>query len=162
MKQLNRYLFTFIIGTLVLASCGKNGAIGPIGPQGPVGSTGAQGPVGPAGPKGADGQNGSVIYSGTTAPLAATGAIGDFYLNETTGLLYGPKTASGWGSGFSLIGATGATGVAGSITYSGNGAPPSSTGVTGDYYLDKTNYLLYGPKTVSGWDTPINLQGPQG
>lgn len=153
MKQLNHYSFTFIIVALILASCGKNSVVGPIGPQGPVG---------PAGPKGADGQNGSAIYSGTTTPLSTIGAVGDFYLNETTGLLYGPKTASGWGYGFSLIGATGATGAAGSQTYSGSGAPPSSTGVIGDYYLDKTNYLLYGPKTVSGWDTPINLQAPQG
>ena len=177
MKKLNYYFFIFIAASLILASCGKDGAVGPTG------ATGPQGAVGPAGPTGANGANGSVIYSGTTAPPSTTGTTGDFYLDLSTGLLYGPKTATGWGTGFSLIGPTGATGAkgatgatgpagptgatgaagtAGSKIYSGNGMPPSSTGTTGDYYLDKTNYLLYGPKTSTGWGTPIALQGPAG
>jgi hypothetical protein len=168
MKRLSYYLLISITAMIIFTSCGKDGAVGPAG------ATGPQGAVGPAGPAGANGQNGSVIYSGTMAPPAATGAVGDFYLNTATGLLYGPKTASGWGTGFSLIGATGvagatgamgatgAAGVPGSKTYSGSGAPASTTGTVGDYYLDKTNYLLYGPKTASGWGSPINLQGPAG
>ena len=45
------------------------------------------------------------ILSGTGAPTAMTGAIGDFYLNTTTYLLYGPKTvpsssnSTGWVQG---------------------------------------------------------------
>ncbi|WP_431215999.1 hypothetical protein ACQ86N_15925 [Puia sp. P3] len=37
---------------------------------------------------------------------------------------------------------------------------PSAT--QGTTTSDKTSYLLYGPKTASGWGMPINLQGPQG
>lgn len=143
----------------IFASCGKDGAVGPTGPTGP------QGPVGPAGPTGANGQNGSVIYSGTTAPASTVGATGDFYIDLSADMLYGPKTSSGWGTGISLkgnTGATGATGAAGSKIYSGSGAPAGATGMTGDYYLDKTNYRLYGPKTSSGWGSPISLQGPAG
>jgi hypothetical protein len=156
-----RYLFLFSIICLsfLLVKCGKDGAVGPAG------NTGATGAVGPAGPAGTDGAAGSVIYSGNTAPAVSKGAVGDFYLDTSTGLLYGPKTANGWGTGFSLKGAngaTGATGAAGSTTLSGAGLPAVNLGKTGDYYLDKTNYLLYGPKTASGWGVPINLRGPAG
>ena len=156
-----RYLLalSFICLSLLLVKCGKDGAIGPQGNAGDKGTTGA---VGPAGPAGANGIAGSVIYSGNTAPPADKGIAGDFYLNTTTGLLYGPKAAAGWGTGFSLKGSAGATGTAGSTTLSGAGLPAGSLGKTGDYYLDKTNYLLYGPKTGSEWGVPINLQGPAG
>jgi hypothetical protein len=163
MKKINYCLFPFIALIIIITSCGKGGAVGPAG------STGA---VGPAGPAGANGTNGSVIYSGTITPDATTGANGDFYLDLSTGLLYGPKTVSGWGTGFSLLGASGAPGTAGSKIISGSGAPSIAVGVPGDYYLDRTNYLLYGPKVVIvigrggfgglSWGTPIALQGPAG
>jgi len=156
MKKFTYYFFAFALAAFLFTSCSKTGAVGPTG------ATGATGAVGPAGPAGADGKNGSVIYSGTADPSATVGAVGDFYINLTTGLLFGPKTDGGWGTGVSLKGATGATGAAGSKIYSGSGAPPSTTGVNGDYFLDSTDYLLYGPKTSSGWGTPISLQGPAG
>lgn len=34
----------------------------------------------------------------------SVGNVGDFYLNLTTDVLFGPKTASGWGTGISLKG----------------------------------------------------------
>src|SRR5258705_12187898 len=110
------YLFLILSLMVLFTSCGKDGAVGPQGSTGPAGATAA---VGPAGPAGTNGQNGSIIYSGTIVPAGTTGAVGDFYINLTTGLLYGPKTATGWGTGFSLKGATGATGAAGSKIYSG-------------------------------------------
>ncbi|MDN5284539.1 MAG: hypothetical protein JWR38_813 [Mucilaginibacter sp.] len=159
-----RYLFVLSIICLsfLLVKCGKDGAVGPAGTTGDKGAAGVQGAVGPAGPTGTDGKAGSIIYSGSTTPLAATGVAGDFYLNTSTGLLYGPKTAAGWGAGVSLKGATGATGAAGSKTLSGTGAPAAGLGSNGDFYLNKSNYLLYGPKTDAGWGTGLNLQGPAG
>jgi len=159
MKKFNYLLLLSAIIMVFAASCGKDGAVGPAGP---TGATGPQGAVGPAGPAGTNGQNGSIIYSGTTVPASSTGTVGDFYINLSTGLLYGPKTAGGWGTGFSLKGSAGATGAAGSKIYSGNGAPATSIGVVGDFYLDKTNYALYGPKVSAGWGTPLSLQGPEG
>ncbi|GGB05493.1 hypothetical protein GCM10011511_31050 [Puia dinghuensis] len=108
------------------------------------------------------GANGTQIYSGTTTPASSTGNSGDYYLDLTTDVLYGPKTSSGWGSGVSLMGQSGAAGKAGSQIYSGSGTPSTSTGITGDYYLDATNYVLYGPKTSSGWGTGIVLKGATG
>ena len=133
------------------------------GDTGPAGAAGTQGAVGPAG------QNGSQIFAGSGAPTGSTsGAIGDYYLDISTGNLYGPKTASGWGSPIVLKGSTGssgtsgATGAAGSQIYSGATVPDVSVGITGDYYLNKTTYMLYGPKTDAGWGVPVLLQGPQG
>jgi hypothetical protein len=41
----------------------------------------------------------------------------------------------------------GATGTAGTRIYSGSGFPPNpDVGITGDFYLDVTTAILYGPK----------------
>jgi hypothetical protein len=65
---------------------------------------GATGSNGSNGTNGATGASGKTILSGTVAPAAALGTIGDFYLNTTTYDFYGPKTAAGWGSPFNLRG----------------------------------------------------------
>lgn len=64
------------------------------------GPAGATGPAGANGTNGADGKN---ILNGTTNPSNDLGTEGDFYLNTTTYVLFGPKTGGVWGSGFSLI-----------------------------------------------------------
>ena len=86
---------------------GSQGATGPQGPTGPQGSTGSQGPIGPIGPQGV---NGNTVLSGIGAPTSILGNVGDYYLNTSNHLLFGPKSASGWGSGVSLIGPTGSSG----------------------------------------------------
>ena len=166
MKKIVSVAFFMLLMGAIIFSCSKTS-----GPQGPAGATGAQGPVGPAG------QNGTIIYSGDGVPPASTGNNGDFYIDLSNGYLYGPKTASGWGTPVNLngatgatgatgakgaTGATGATGAAGTQIRAGATAPSSTLGNVGDYYLDTTNYRLYGPKTSSGWGTPISLQGPTG
>lgn len=152
MQRLSRILTLLLILSLpVFIGC--EGSEGPIGPEGPEGP---EGPVGPAG------EDGSMMYSGQGAPDASTGENGDYYLNETSGELYGPKNDEGWGTPISLQGPPGEDGEDGedgSQIYSGSGAPDASLGVVGDYYLDEDNYDLYGPKSDSGWGTPINLKG---
>lgn len=82
--------------SVIFNSCSKeSGAIGPAGSQGPVGPAGA---------------NGTVIYSGMTAPTTSIGYAGDFYLDLSSHILYGPKSSEGWGTGFSMAGPTGASG----------------------------------------------------
>jgi hypothetical protein len=144
---------------LAITSCGKDGAVGPAGPAGTQGAAGAAGAVG------ATGADGTKIYSGTTAPATTLGINGDFYINTATSGFYGPKTTAGWGSPFSLKGATGATGAAGadgSTIKSGNVAPSAAVGANGDYYLNTATYLFYGPKIGGTWPAPINLKGPKG
>lgn len=132
------------------------------------GSEGPEGPKGEQGAQGIPGKDGAVIHSGTGAPAASLGNIGDMYLDKSSSNLYGPKSASGWGTPLNLKGAPGATGTAGatgpagtagSRILSGTTNPSASTGTVGDYYLNKTTGDFFGPKTISGWGTPVNLKG---
>jgi hypothetical protein len=51
----------------------------------------------------------------------------------------------------------------GSPVLAGSGAPTGALGNIGDLYIDTTGKLLFGPKTVGGWPTGIDLsQGPPG
>jgi hypothetical protein len=44
----------------------------------------------------------------------------------------------------------------------GKGAPKSSLGIDGDFYIDTRSLLIYGPKRKGKWSTPQNIQGPTG
>ena len=44
----------------------------------------------------------------------------------------------------------------------GKGAPKSSLGTDGDFYIDTRSLVLYGPKKKGKWPAPRNLQGPAG
>jgi len=57
------------------------------------------------------------------------------------------------------IGTSGPQGPRGPGVLNGSGAPSSSLGILGDFYINTDNFNLYGPKTNSGWGTPIDLVG---
>jgi hypothetical protein len=44
----------------------------------------------------------------------------------------------------------------------GKGAPQSSLGANGDFYIDQKSFNFYGPKAKNRWPTPISLKGPAG
>ena len=44
----------------------------------------------------------------------------------------------------------------------GKGAPLSTLGIDGDFYIDTRSLLIYGPKKSKKWPIPQNLQGPVG
>jgi len=129
---------------------------------------------GVVGPQGEEGVDGSTIYSGVTAPADDLGFMGDYYYRITTSDFYGPKSMEGWGSPTNLKGAVGAdgapgvpgpsgpTGADGSKIWNGNVIPGASTGKIGDYYFQSSTANFYGPKTSSGWGTPVNLKGAVG
>jgi len=74
----------------------------------------AEGDPGGTGPAGAAGTDGTALRSGSGAPAPSDGVNGDFWLQTTGTVLWGPKADGAWpGSGVSLIGATGATGPTG-------------------------------------------------
>jgi hypothetical protein len=83
-------------------------------------------------------------------------------------MLYGPKAAGTWPAGVSLIGATGATGATGAAGADGktvlNGtiAPTGVVGTNGDFYLNTTNSMLYGPKAAGVWPVGVSLIGNTG
>lgn len=152
------FLFVTVTCLLSLVSCK-----GPHGPDGPQGIEGPQGPIGPAG------ENGSVMYAGEEAPVLNIGENGDYYLNQNTGELYGPKDSNGWGNPIIILmgedgqdGINGEDGQDGTQFYSGSGSPDASVGVVGDFYIDTDNQNLYGPKTDGGWGSSIDLNGNDG
>lgn len=155
------------------------------GPTGPAGTTGAIGSIGSQGIQGIQGVRGATFLSGTTGPISTTTAIdGDYFLNTTTRLLYGPRvTTSGvvsWGGAIDLKGETGAQGiqgVAGAIgavgpdgtkIFYGNEVPTStfpssSERREGDFYIDLVAGRLYGGYTTSqAWGAGVSLLGPAG
>jgi collagen triple helix repeat protein len=168
-----------IVIALMLTACSKR-ATGPAGPQGSAGLQGTPGAQGAPGPAG------SQIFEGDSVPADTLGNVGDFYINEQTDSLYGPKTLSGWGNAISLQGtagtqgapgtpgapgtqgtpgapgATGATGAAGSQILSGPTTPTLTIGSTGDYYFDDLTDSLHGPKTSTSWGIAVSLRGASG
>lgn len=147
---LNIFLFSFLIASIL--SCGKDGETGAVGPQGP------EGIAGPAG------LPGSQIYNGSGVPASSMGATGDYYIDKDNAEMYGPKSSTGWGAPVSLRGEDGADGSAGpegapgSKMLSGENAPAVTLGTVGDFYFDKTNATMYGPKTETSWGTGTALR----
>lgn len=83
-------------------------------------------------------------------PVLLTGELG---INTTNGRL---KTGDGVTSWNSL--AYDATKILASV-----GTPSAGTGVDGDYAIDKSNMVLYGPKAAGSWTgTGTTMVGPQG
>jgi len=90
-------------------------------------------------------------------------------------MIYGPKTASfGWDMGTSLKGAdgingtngtngaNGTNGTNGNTILSGTGVPANTLGNNGDFYINLTNYTIYGPKAGGVWGTGTSLKGADG
>ena len=120
---------------------------------------GAAQPIGPDG-VGAGGGNGIAFLSGTGVPAAGLGSAGDLFIDSTNAVLYGPKTAAGWGVGVD-VGPDGGPDGVGSTLLTGAGAPDAGDGANGDTYFDTTNAVLYGPKTAAGWGVGVDV-GPDG
>jgi hypothetical protein len=142
MKMKLLYLATFVI-ILGVTGCSKTGPAGPAGPAGTQGEQGAPGP------QGIPGANGSTIYSNNGAPSADVGKNGDYYLDKSSGNLYGPKTDQGWGTSVSLKGPQGSQGNTGP---QGTKGDQGDTGATGSQ----------GPKGDQGDTGATGSQGPKG
>jgi hypothetical protein len=94
------------------------------------------GEVGPVG------KTGSALISGMSQPDSQTGVIGDFYLDLSSKMIYGPKTErAGWGVGSSITGAQGPQGPQGPTGATG---APGATGGFGSYgsFHDTTTVTL--------------------
>lgn len=112
--------------------------------------------------------DGTVLY-GLGVPGISTGNNNDTYINTGTGVFY-KKGGGAWSQVFSMqTGPAGATGMSGTNGINGtngfsllNGSnTPSNltTGVNGDFYINTTNYTLFGPKTAGDWGSGISLIG---
>jgi len=69
--------------------------------------TGPAGTPGTPGTNGTNGINGNTILNGPTNPSNGLGNNGDYYINNSTSFLFGPKAAGAWPAGYSIIGPAG-------------------------------------------------------
>lgn len=116
---------------------------------GPRGFTGMQGPAG------ADGN--TVLY-GTGVPNDQTvGKPGNFYIDTAAHYLYGPKGATTWPAGISLVGPP-----SGRTLGTAARAPTSADGIDGDFWINTAVWLIYGPKAGGAWPAGVSIIGPQG
>lgn len=143
----------------------------------------AQGVTGPTGPESVQWLNGSGV------PSAGVGRSGDYYLDTTGGVLYGPKSSGSWGAGLQLAtgqqgptgaagstgaagqsitgpsgaaGSTGATGPAGRSIVTVAGVPSAGVGSNGDIAWDIAGKTFYGPKAAGAWPAGTSVLGPTG
>src|SRR6266702_3291221 len=125
----------FVVGSGWVCSVGTAGPIGPQGVQGVAGPVGA---------------NGNTVLSGAGNPVtsSAAGVAGDFYIDNITNILYGPKAGDNWvgATSVSLVGPTGAVGPVGPVGVTGATGPQGPPG-------------LIGPQ---GQEGAIGPQGPAG
>lgn len=110
---------------------GATGNTGVTGPTGTAGATGNTGSAGAAGPTGVTGSTGVSVLNGTVNPTTAVGSAGDFYINTSTNVLFGPKTSVWPGTGVSLVGPAGTTGATGITGTTGTTGSVGNTGATG-------------------------------
>jgi hypothetical protein len=119
------------------------------------------------------------LLNGRGAPRRRLGIVNDFYVDDATHGLYGPKRSSGWGRPTSLIGPAGPAGKVGPAGSSepsgtgqpgpmgprgyavlhGAGAPAPSLGEDNDFYIDTSTTQLYGPREGGVWGSPVSLTG---
>ena len=122
--------------------------------------TAAPGVTGPTGVAGVDGPR---IYSGSGAPSSGLGRSGDFYVDVTNGVLYGPKASGSWGAGLQLeSGPQGPTGPQSTVT--GPTGPASVvTGPTGPQVTGPTGAasVITGPTGATGAQG-LSVTGPTG
>ena len=148
----------------------KKGNIkGEKGNNGLNGNNGQDGQDGNDGKDGSDGKNGTSLLTGNEIPSNTLGSIGDSYINTST-FDYYIKNESGWNKIGNIKGSKGDTGYTGSSGSNGKdgkdgsqiltglGAPSTSLGSIGDYYLDSNSKNLY-KKSSSGWEVVVSLDG---
>jgi len=127
--------------------------IGPTGPQGPQGNQGPAGATGPQGQTGLTGPTGTQGPIGQTGPAGATGATGP----------EGPQGPAGGPQGpIGLTGPQGTPGTDGKTILSGTNNPTVTTGTNGDFYINTSNNIIFGPKINGNWPNGVSLIGPQG
>ena len=102
--------------------------------------------------------SGKIIRSGAGAPSNGLGNDGDFYINTTSWLIYGPKVSGSWPSGVSLIGAQGPQGAQG---FQGPVGPQGAQGPQGNVG-PQGNQGPTGPQGNQGFQGPTGPQGNQG
>ena len=107
------------------------------------------------GPQGLRGVDGTQWYSGSGVPGSTLGRNGDFYIRNTTNVVY-KKINGTWTIVSDLSGADGA------VWFSGSRAPSGSLGNTGDFYFRTSNAGIYKKTGSSTWTFQLDVDGADG
>jgi hypothetical protein len=117
--------------------------------------------------RGERGADGAAWYVGTGEPISLFGDINDFFLDTDTWNLY-RKASLGWESVGNIKGADGqggtgdgSNGIDGATWLFGTGAPESSLGQNGDFYLDTAAWSVY-VKAAGDWESVGSIKGETG
>lgn len=112
------------------------------------------------------GRDGRTVLNGVGKPGAKDGKNGDFYIDTGAWKIYGPKSSGAWGDGASLIAGGGENqgppGADGKTVRNGADVPNPDLGSNGDFYINTSNWHIYGPKTSGSWGAGVSLVGPAG
>jgi len=103
------------------------------------------------------GADGNTILYGNVDPTTE-GNDGDYYINNATDFIFGPKgvpTPGVWPTGTTLGGADGNT-----ILYGPD--DPVAEGKDGDFYINTTTDYIFGPKALGSWPAGTDLRGEDG
>lgn len=113
------------------------------------------------GPTGADGADGNRIHNGNGPPSISLGVESDYYLDDLSWNIY-RKDKTLWELIGNVQGEQGIPGLRGTQLTDGDGAPATSYGQDGDYYLDRQTGNMYRKTAQTGWHVTMNLTGPKG
>lgn len=105
----------YFVGIAGTANSVRNAPLSDGGSDSGFGA-GGTGPEGPPGPPG-----GRTILYGLGAPTTAEGADGDFYIDISDWIIYGPRNSVGWPVGTTMRGPAGTDGVDGTDGTDGAG-----------------------------------------
>lgn len=127
--------------------------VGPQGIQGVKGDKGDQGIQGVQGVQGVPGNDGNTVLYGTSDPLPAVGVNGNFYINQITHVMFGPKAGGAWPAGASLIGPQGPIGPPGGATVYIGDAPPAGAPDSSLWWKSSNGqfYIKYNDGNSSQW-----------
>lgn len=109
-----------------------------------------------------------VWLAGAADPTGADGAVGDFWLNTTSGAVFKKTGASSWTLQANIRGPSGTNGTNGTNGtdgarwYSASGAPAGGTGVVGDWAVDTVTGDVYEKTGVATWTLQLTLSGGGG
>lgn len=119
------------------------------------------------GPTGSRGTAGTTWYFGKGAPIIATAASGDIYLDESSGNLFQYSGTSWTQTTANIIGPqgiqgpTGSQGTRGSQWFTGSGTPVISSALNDDMYLDTSTSNVF-QYNNSVWSKVGNIRGAVG
>lgn len=98
-----------------------------------------------------------ILYAASNDPSNNIGSNGDLYLDLNNNVFYTGKTSQGWVNAVILKNSNNksVSDQSPASVFIGKGTPAASVGKYGDFYIDTSNYILYGPKDTTNWNTNL-------